>query len=144
MRNWDGRDESGTDTGCEWEKDWEDVRLVSKHLGIPCRMVRVRPPIHLKCIHRGTLKGRSHERVLEQCVPAFLESVGSWWYPEPRCMVQQVRFLCTAQYGPVLNLFLREVKFGALMNHLAKDGEWLATGMFPRLLLPFFGLTGMT
>ena len=40
MRNWDTRDESGTDTGCEWEKDWEDVRLVSKHLGIPCRMVR--------------------------------------------------------------------------------------------------------
>lgn len=39
MRNWDTRDESGSDKGCEWEKDWEDVRLVSKHLGIPCRMV---------------------------------------------------------------------------------------------------------
>ena len=39
MRNWDTRDESGTDEGCEWEKDWEDVKLVSKHLGIPCRMV---------------------------------------------------------------------------------------------------------
>ena len=39
MRNWDTRDESGTDKGCEWEKDWEDVRLVSKHLGVPCRMV---------------------------------------------------------------------------------------------------------
>jgi len=40
MRNWDTRDESGTEKGCEWEKDWEDVRLVSRHLGIPCRMVR--------------------------------------------------------------------------------------------------------
>ena len=42
MRNWDTRDESGTEKGCEWEKDWEDVRLVSRHLGIPCRMVRAR------------------------------------------------------------------------------------------------------
>jgi tRNA U34 2-thiouridine synthase MnmA/TrmU len=28
--------------------------------------------------------------------------------------------------GP--SLFSREVKFGALMKHLANDGEWLATG----------------
>ena len=42
MRNWDTRDESGTDKGCEWEKDWGDVRLVSAHLGIPCRMVSAR------------------------------------------------------------------------------------------------------
>ncbi|KAG1762644.1 tRNA methyl transferase-domain-containing protein, partial [Suillus occidentalis] len=27
MRNWDTRDESGSDHGCEWEKDWEDVDL---------------------------------------------------------------------------------------------------------------------
>ncbi|KAF8827646.1 hypothetical protein HHX47_DHR4000198 [Lentinula edodes] len=26
MRNWDTRDESGTDKGCEWEKDWDDVQ----------------------------------------------------------------------------------------------------------------------
>jgi len=26
MRNWDTRDESGTDRGCEWEKDWEDIQ----------------------------------------------------------------------------------------------------------------------
>ncbi|EED82467.1 predicted protein [Postia placenta Mad-698-R] len=39
MRNWDTRDESGTDKGCEWEKDWEDVQRVCKMLDIPCEMV---------------------------------------------------------------------------------------------------------
>jgi len=38
MRNWDTRDESGTDVGCEWEKDWEDVQRVCRKLDIPCRM----------------------------------------------------------------------------------------------------------
>ncbi|EPQ57770.1 tRNA 5-methylaminomethyl-2-thiouridylate-methyltransferase [Gloeophyllum trabeum ATCC 11539] len=39
MRNWDTRDESGTDKGCEWEKDWEDVQRVCKMLDLPCTMV---------------------------------------------------------------------------------------------------------
>ncbi|KAI0780510.1 tRNA 5-methylaminomethyl-2-thiouridylate-methyltransferase [Trametes elegans] len=39
MRNWDTRDESGTDSGCEWKKDWEDVQRVCRMLGIPCEMV---------------------------------------------------------------------------------------------------------
>lgn len=39
MRNWDTRDESGTDRGCEWEKDWEDVQRVCSMLDIPCKMV---------------------------------------------------------------------------------------------------------
>ena len=39
MRNWDNRDESGTDVGCEWEKDWEDVQRVCRKLDIPCQMV---------------------------------------------------------------------------------------------------------
>ncbi|PFH48490.1 hypothetical protein AMATHDRAFT_149781 [Amanita thiersii Skay4041] len=39
MRNWDTRDESGTDKGCEWEKDWEDVQRVCRMLDIPCQMV---------------------------------------------------------------------------------------------------------
>ena len=41
MRNWDTRDESGTDKGCEWEKDWEDVQRVCKVLDIPVTMVRI-------------------------------------------------------------------------------------------------------
>ncbi|KAG7448328.1 5-methylaminomethyl-2-thiouridylate-methyltransferase [Guyanagaster necrorhizus] len=39
MRNWDTRDESGTDEGCEWKRDWEDVQRVCKVLDIPCRMI---------------------------------------------------------------------------------------------------------
>ncbi|KAF6751132.1 tRNA-specific 2-thiouridylase [Ephemerocybe angulata] len=39
MRNWDTRDESGSDKGCEWEKDWEDVQRVCKVLDIPVTMV---------------------------------------------------------------------------------------------------------
>ncbi|KAG8895133.1 hypothetical protein FRC01_012549, partial [Tulasnella sp. 417] len=39
MRNWDKRDESGTDIGCQWEKDWEDVRRVCQVLDIPVRMI---------------------------------------------------------------------------------------------------------
>ncbi|PPQ99221.1 hypothetical protein CVT24_009240 [Panaeolus cyanescens] len=39
MRNWDTRDESGTDKGCEWEKDWEDVQRVCRTLGLPCELI---------------------------------------------------------------------------------------------------------
>ncbi|KAF8625580.1 hypothetical protein AX15_005301 [Amanita polypyramis BW_CC] len=39
MRNWDTRDESATDRGCEWEKDWEDVQRVCRMLGIPCELI---------------------------------------------------------------------------------------------------------
>ncbi|KAI6109608.1 tRNA-specific 2-thiouridylase [Pisolithus sp. B1] len=39
MRNWDTRDESGTDVGCQWEKDWEDVQRVCRMFGIPYKMV---------------------------------------------------------------------------------------------------------
>ncbi|CAE7126146.1 unnamed protein product [Rhizoctonia solani] len=38
MRNWDTRDESGSDVGCEWEKDWEDVKRVCERIGIPCQL----------------------------------------------------------------------------------------------------------
>lgn len=39
MRNWDTRDESGTDNGCEWERDWQDVQLVCKKLDLPCEII---------------------------------------------------------------------------------------------------------
>ncbi|CAE6357794.1 unnamed protein product [Rhizoctonia solani] len=38
MRNWDTRDESGSDVGCEWEKDWEDVKRVCRHIEIPYQL----------------------------------------------------------------------------------------------------------
>ena len=39
MRNWDNRDESGTDAGCEWEKDRQDVQLVCKKPDLPRELV---------------------------------------------------------------------------------------------------------
>ncbi|PAV23972.1 tRNA 5-methylaminomethyl-2-thiouridylate-methyltransferase [Pyrrhoderma noxium] len=39
MRNWDTRDETGTDKGCEWEKDWEDVQRVCRQLDIPHKLI---------------------------------------------------------------------------------------------------------
>ncbi|KAL4077193.1 tRNA-specific 2-thiouridylase [Scleroderma yunnanense] len=39
MRNWDTRDESGSDIGCQWEKDWEDVQRVCRMLDIPCKLI---------------------------------------------------------------------------------------------------------
>ncbi|KAG7096558.1 hypothetical protein E1B28_003980 [Marasmius oreades] len=39
MRNWDTRDEYGTDQGCQWERDWQDVERVCRSLGIPCKMI---------------------------------------------------------------------------------------------------------
>ncbi|KZT09561.1 tRNA 5-methylaminomethyl-2-thiouridylate-methyltransferase [Laetiporus sulphureus 93-53] len=39
MRNWDTRDESGTDGGCEWKKDWTYVQKVCKILDIRCEMI---------------------------------------------------------------------------------------------------------
>ena len=42
MRNWDTRDESGSDSGCEWKKDWEDVQRVCRMLGLKCEMVSLR------------------------------------------------------------------------------------------------------
>lgn len=96
MRNWDTRDESGTDTGCEWEKDWEDVRLVSSHLGIPCRMV--------------DLTKEYWNNVFQPSLKVW--EVGDTPNPDVWCN--------------------REVKFGALMKHLANDGEWLATGHYAR------------
>src|SRR5258708_15003104 len=61
MRNWDSRDESGTDRGCEWEQDWEDVQRVCKVLDIPCDLVRNTPrPVFLFLEHfRSTSRKRT-------------------------------------------------------------------------------------
>jgi hypothetical protein len=62
MRNWDTRDEWGTDKGCEWEKDWEDVQRVCKVLDIPCEMVCLYPmPVSLS----NSSEDRSITRVLD-------------------------------------------------------------------------------
>ncbi|KAI0053929.1 tRNA methyltransferase [Auriscalpium vulgare] len=96
MRNWDTRDESGTDTGCEWEKDWEDVQRVCRTLDIPCRMV--------------DLSRDYWTRVFEPALKAW--ELGDTPNPDIWCN--------------------REVKFGALMDRLAENIEFLATGHYAR------------
>lgn len=54
MRNWDTRDESGSDHGCEWKKDWEDVQRVCRMLSIPCEMVSTSYLSPLKCSRETT------------------------------------------------------------------------------------------
>lgn len=51
MRNWDTRDESGSDIGCQWERDWVDVQRVCQKLDIPVKMAspakKISSPGHL-------------------------------------------------------------------------------------------------
>ncbi|KAG6809150.1 hypothetical protein H0H92_001400 [Tricholoma furcatifolium] len=82
MRNWDTRDESGTDKGCEWEKDWEDVQRVCRVLDIPCKMI--------------DLSREYWNRVFEPSLRQWEDGVT----PNPD-------ILCN-----------REIKFGALLEHL--------------------------
>ncbi|THU87256.1 5-methylaminomethyl-2-thiouridylate-methyltransferase [Dendrothele bispora CBS 962.96] len=101
MRNWDTRDESGTDIGCEWEKDWQDVQQVCKSLGIPCRMI--------------DLSRQYWNRIFEPALRIW-ES-GETPNPDVWCN--------------------REIKFGALLEHLPMDSRsgqrsWFATGHYAR------------
>lgn len=131
MRNWDTRDESGTDRGCEWERDWEDVQRVCRLLDLPCEMVRLRTYIlpfftshlilfaRLTCranIGRGSLNLHcdSGRRVKHQTRISGV--TGMWIYP--------LRYL-------YVNEIFREVKFGALMDTIAPTSAWLATGTQP-------------
>ncbi|KAI0288208.1 tRNA methyltransferase [Russula brevipes] len=96
MRNWDTRDESGTDVGCEWEKDWEDVQRVCKKLDIPCQMVDLSKEYWL--------------RVFEPAIRTWEN--GNTPNPDVWCNA--------------------EIKFGALIDHLPKGTEFLATGHYAR------------
>ncbi|TFK46652.1 5-methylaminomethyl-2-thiouridylate-methyltransferase [Heliocybe sulcata] len=100
MRNWDTRDESGTDKGCEWEKDWEDVQRVCKMLDLPCKMV--------------DLSREYWTRVFEPSLELWER--GETPNPDVWCN----RLAC------------REVKFGALLDRVAPDTQWLATGHYAR------------
>ncbi|KAI0273526.1 tRNA methyltransferase [Gloeopeniophorella convolvens] len=96
MRNWDTRDESGTDVGCEWEKDWEDVQRVCQKLDLPCQLVDLSKEYWLK---------------------VFEPAVRTWqtgFTPNPDVWCN------------------REIKFGALLDHLPEGTEFLATGHYAR------------
>ena len=88
MRNWDTRDESGTDKGCEWEKDWGDVQRVCRHLDVPCEMVCCSPLSHVIIDNRFSSKDRPIKRILEQSFPACSTPMGTGRVTESRCVVQ--------------------------------------------------------
>ncbi|KAF9014244.1 5-methylaminomethyl-2-thiouridylate-methyltransferase [Cyathus striatus] len=104
MRNWDTRDESGSDKGCEWEKDWEDVQRVCKHIGMPCEMI--------------DLSREYWTNVFEPALHIW-EGGGS---PNPDVFCNRCLKFC------------REIKFGALLNRLSKHhpDSWIATGHYAR------------
>ncbi|OBZ65692.1 tRNA-specific 2-thiouridylase MnmA [Grifola frondosa] len=85
MRNWDTRDESGTDSGCEWKKDWADVQRV-------CR--------------------RPVTGVLDASFRASSGDLEKGGTPNPDIWCN------------------REVKFGALLDHITPKDSWLATGHY--------------
>ena len=81
MRNWDTRDESGTDSGCEWKKDWSDVQRVCAHLDIPVRMVRLLFAQYFFLLIT-TVLGRSFKRILDQSIRTLPSSMGIRRYTE--------------------------------------------------------------
>jgi hypothetical protein len=89
MRNWDTRDESGTDVGCEWEKDWEDVQRVCQKLDIPCRLVRQSHrlgPVTFDAHEQKSLD-RPVKRLLAKGVRARDQDMGEGKYAQSRCLV---------------------------------------------------------
>lgn len=88
MRNWDTRDESGTDVGCEWKKDWEDVQRVCRKLDIPCRMVckfRRFDPVAFDTTKESL--DRPVEGVLGKSIRACSQDVGAGQYAQSRRLV---------------------------------------------------------
>ena len=64
MRNWDTRDETGSDNGCEWKKDYADVQKVCKMLDIPCKLVSpIRKPVK---VSKSIEVGRFVSRILAE------------------------------------------------------------------------------
>jgi asparagine synthetase B (glutamine-hydrolysing) len=68
MRNWDTRDENASDTGCEWELDWDDVQRVCRVLDIPCQMASAHRPTACDCRILRHLPGRPVSRILESSI----------------------------------------------------------------------------
>jgi hypothetical protein len=82
MRNWDTRDESGSDSGCEWKQDWEDVQRVCKLLRLPCEMVTWLDsfvPTYL------IIPGGPFARILDSRIRAFAQGLGVRLHPQSRC-----------------------------------------------------------
>ena len=87
MRNWDTRDESASDAGCEWEQDWGDVRRVCSRLGLPCRLVRPLPQWSARATTLPAAGGL-FAPLLDGRLPARARGVRGRADAEPRRLVQ--------------------------------------------------------
>jgi tRNA methyl transferase len=93
MRNWDTRDESGTDKGCEWEKDWEDVERVCRKLDIPVTLVRWLWSAVDKEAEQGCYSGRFIQGILESRLCTFTGAMAGRLDPLSRRFMQPVGLL---------------------------------------------------
>ena len=127
MRNWDTRDESGTDDGCEWKKDWEDVQRVCQMLGLKCEMVRGYNILVRICLCYDTrLISRANTglvflSLLWACGRLAIHRILTYGVTGALVSPARMRPKC-------VELRVREVKFGALMDKLTHQNSWLATG----------------
>jgi tRNA-specific 2-thiouridylase len=142
MRNWDTRDEYASDKGCEWEKDWQEVQVVCRKLGIPCELVRCDDHIFTYFFERF------HHRLI------FLANTGTVSLSHP-CDSGNLASAQTLMFGVTSKVFIlvifyeeidanyREIKFGALLERLPQgtkleQNSWFATGTIQYFILLYF------
>ena len=68
--------ESGMDKGCEWEKEWEDIQRVRRHLDIPGEISFISRYRAARLTVEFPSKDRSIRRILEQSFLAYITPVG--------------------------------------------------------------------
>lgn len=116
MRNWDTRDETGSDLDCAWEKDWEDVQQVCRRLGLPCELVGAslaHQGIWFCYLSQVDLSTQYWVHVFE---PALKDWEGGRATPNPDIWCN------------------REIKFGLLMDKALRGcRQWLATGHYANI-----------
>ncbi|KAJ3484753.1 hypothetical protein NLI96_g5414 [Meripilus lineatus] len=113
MRNWDTRDESGTDSGCEWKKDWQDVQKVCSLLDIPYQMV--------------DLSREYWTRVFDPSLRAW--EAGATPNPDIWCN-KEVKF------GALLQKIIPQDTWLATGHYARKSWTATSTGTRPQLLRP--------
>ena len=140
MRNWDTRDESGTDVGCDWEKDWEDVQRVCGKLDIPCQMVRESHRFDpLALTPRRTFRSTCQESIGSEYLSLPSGHGRRATHPIPMSGAMGMHCLVTHRHATHTR-YSSEIKFGALIKHLPEGTDFLATGQSLNQLTSFLRL----
>lgn len=140
MRNWDTRDESGTDSGCEWKKDWQDVQKVCSLLDIPYQMVRCASSFQLPFsiqYRAERLTFPENTGHVSSILPFVLGKQVQPQTPISGVTSQCYRLPLRLEIWPMVAavLIYREVKFGALLQKIIPQDTWLATGQLATLFI---------